>query len=71
MARRARQQYGLKAARKRAGLTQQALSAKAGIAQGLISKLETGRINHPRFTTVIALARALQVDPDVLSFHAA
>lgn len=45
-------------ARKAAGLTQQELSAKSGIAQGDISKLENGNAN-PSLKTLQRLAEAM------------
>lgn len=48
----------LKRARDAAGLSQKALSARAGISAMAISKLERGE-NNPTSKTVIALARAL------------
>lgn len=42
------------------GLTQQALSAKTGIAQGVISDIESGATQNPRFDTVVKLADALE-----------
>ena len=40
-------------------LTQQELAAKSGIAQGVISDIESGSTQNPRFDTVIKLAAAL------------
>jgi transcriptional regulator with XRE-family HTH domain len=48
----------LKELREKAGLTQQALAVKAGLALSYISKLEGGRAN-PSWTTIKALAKAL------------
>ena len=42
------------------GLTQQELSAKTGIAQGVISDIESGSTQNPRFDTVVKLAEALE-----------
>jgi transcriptional regulator with XRE-family HTH domain len=39
-----------------------------GIDQAAISKLENGKIPHPRFETVITLAEALRMDPRALKF---
>jgi predicted transcriptional regulator len=58
----------LRTARKRAGLTQEQLALKAQIRQAVISKLETGVIKNPRFSTVLSLARALQINPAGLRF---
>lgn len=40
-------------------MTQQELSAKTGIAQGVISDIESGSTQNPRFDTVVKLADAL------------
>lgn len=58
----------LKAARDKAGLTQQELEAKAGVTQAVISKLERVSTVRPAFDTVIKLADALHVDPRRLRF---
>lgn len=63
-----RQRYDLRTARRRAGLTQIALARRAGIQQGMISKLENGLVPDPRFSTVLNLARALKVEPGLLRF---
>lgn len=34
----------------------------------MISKLESGHVSHPRFSTVVNLARVLQIDPALLRF---
>ena len=60
----------LRTARKRAGLTQEQLAKKAGVRQGMVSKLESGHIRNPRFSTVLSLARALERDPETLRFEA-
>lgn len=65
-----RQRYSLKAARQRRKLTQIQLARLSGIGQGLISKLENGQIAEPRFSTVMSLARALDLDPSALHFTA-
>ena len=61
----------LRAARVRAGLTQVQLAKLADIGQGMVSKLESGHVSHPRFSTVVNLARILQIDPALLRFDAA
>lgn len=58
----------LKAARDRAGLTQQELEAKAGVPQAVISKLERTADVRPSFETVTKLADALHVNPRALRF---
>lgn len=55
-------------ARKRAGLTQDALAALSGVDQTTISSLETGRKASPKFDTVMRLARALDVSAEQLRF---
>lgn len=60
----------LRDARKAAKLTQVALAGKSGIQQNVISKLESGTVVSPSFTTVIALADALAIDPRALIFGA-
>lgn len=60
----------LRTARKRVGLTQTELAKMAGVRQGLVSRLETGHVKHPRFETVLNLARALHMDPAGLRFTA-
>lgn len=49
----------LREIRVKKGLTQQELSARAGIAQGVISDIENGATQNPRFDTVVKLADAL------------
>jgi transcriptional regulator with XRE-family HTH domain len=58
----------LRAARVRAGLTQVQLAQLAGILQSMVSKLESGQVSHPRFSTVVNLARVLHIDPALLRF---
>jgi transcriptional regulator with XRE-family HTH domain len=53
----------LLATRKRKGLTQVQLSQLSGVGQPAISSLETGDSQNPMSDTLIALARALDVDP--------
>jgi transcriptional regulator with XRE-family HTH domain len=47
-------------------LTQKELAEKAGVRWQTISDIESGR-NAPRFTTIRALAKALEVDPSKLT----
>lgn len=56
----------LKAARKQARLTQEALGAIAEVAPVTLSKLETG-VNTPTFEILVALASALGVTPNYLT----
>jgi len=58
----------LKAARLKAGLTQEQLEAKSGVPQAVISRLERNARAKPAFHTVIALADALHRDPRLLKF---
>jgi transcriptional regulator with XRE-family HTH domain len=51
----------LKAARKSKGLSQRALSEKAGVPQAHISKIENGTVDL-RLSSLIALARALDLE---------
>lgn len=58
----------LRAARRRAKLTQEQLEAKSGVDQSYISRLESGKIHNPSFDTVTQLAEALDIDPRTLTF---
>ncbi len=58
----------LKQARLSRGLTQQELAERSGIGQQSISKLERGRSAEPMFSTGLALANAVGVDPYRLTF---
>lgn len=49
-------------------LTQAKLAAKSGIDQGQISRLESGEIADPAWSTVRKLAEALDIDPRALRF---
>jgi transcriptional regulator with XRE-family HTH domain len=51
----------LKALRKAAGMTQQALAVKAGLSISAVVQIENGSIPDPRLSTVQALARGLGV----------
>lgn len=55
-------------ARSRAGLTQVQLADAADLDQAYISKLELGKVIDPSFTTVLRIAKALGIDPQVLKF---
>lgn len=55
----------LRQARKDAGLTQQELADRAGLAQATISKMESGQISQT--TEILTLARVLGVNPDWLA----
>jgi len=44
------------------------LEAKSGISQNQISKLENGTARNPAYSTVLALAKALDVDVSMIRF---
>lgn len=50
----------LKEIRLKKKLTQQELASKSGVAQGIISDIESGATQNPRFDTVVKLACALE-----------
>jgi PAS domain S-box-containing protein len=56
----------LRELRKLRGLTQQQLADRAGISFTYVSKLETGALPPPRERTILALAMALDSEPDEL-----
>jgi DNA-binding SARP family transcriptional activator/DNA-binding XRE family transcriptional regulator len=62
-------QMGVRVAewRRGAGLTQQQLADRAGVSVGLVRDLEQGRTARPRGDTIGTLARALGLDPAVVS----
>jgi len=47
----------LRGVRRRAGLTQAALGARAGLSRQYVARIETGQIN-PTLATITAIARA-------------
>ncbi len=51
----------LKKARKHKGLSQRELSAKSGVPQGHISKIENGNVDL-RLSSLVALARVLELE---------
>jgi DNA-binding SARP family transcriptional activator/tetratricopeptide (TPR) repeat protein/DNA-binding transcriptional regulator YiaG len=53
--------------RQAAGLTQQQLADRAGVSVGLVRDLEQGRTTRPRGDTIERLARALGMDPALVS----
>lgn len=59
----ARGEAPIKAARKRAGLTQMALAARAGIGQGYLSDLERGAKRGPD-DLIARIAAVLDMEPD-------
>jgi transcriptional regulator with XRE-family HTH domain len=59
----------LRSLRDQAGLTQEQLAARAGVAVGTVRKIETGTVVEPGFFTVLALARVLGAgDNDLLIY---
>ncbi|MEY0256209.1 helix-turn-helix domain-containing protein [Morganella morganii] len=59
----------LKHAMKEAGLTQKELAERAGVSQGLISKLVLGKAEESR--KILAISHALNVTPDWLLYGTA
>ena len=57
----------LSAYRKSRGLTQKSLGERTGVSRTYISRLERGRGN-PTFTTVMRLAKTLDIDAGFLFF---
>lgn len=57
---------GLKAARIAAGLTQEQLAQKSGISRVTIAMLESGKQTVAKSSTIIKLADALKVEPQVI-----
>ena len=58
----------LRTLRKRRGWTQEELFERSKIAQNSISRLENHRTAQPSLATVVALAKALGVDPMSIEF---
>ena len=56
----------VRAARERAGMTQEQLSAATGLRQGHISRIEVGEIRDAQGETLARLAQALSVSTDYL-----
>lgn len=56
----------IKKLRERRGWTQSELARKAGIKQGVLSDIETGKTKHPRIDTIAAIAQALGVPVEKL-----
>jgi transcriptional regulator with XRE-family HTH domain len=54
----------LRAERTRRFLTQDQLAAKAGISQKQLSRIENDDV-EPRFSTILSLAQALKVEPEI------
>ncbi|WP_327047125.1 helix-turn-helix domain-containing protein [Microbispora sp. NBC_01189] len=59
----------LRALRTDAGYTQEQLAARARVTLATLRKIETGRTVEPGYFTVLALLRALGIQPT--DFHAA
>jgi transcriptional regulator with XRE-family HTH domain len=55
----------IKNLRLKAGITQMALSQRSGLFRTHVSRIECGTAN-PTLTAIVALARALEVEPAVL-----
>lgn len=49
-----------------AGLTQQELAEQAGLAKGVIERIELGTVARPLAATICRLARVLKVDAESL-----
>lgn len=58
---------GLKEARERAGLTQNALARRARMTASQVSQVESGKRVDPQFSTVVRLAVALGVSLDEIA----
>ena len=58
--------YAIAAARKKAGLTQDELSDKAGLSYSTLAKIEQGGIKAPSVFTIASIARALGITLDDL-----
>lgn len=54
-------------AREVSGRTLRDLERKTGVSNALISQIETGKIKDPGFSTVVKLAKALNVSLDRLA----
>ena len=55
---------GIRAGRLHLGLTQQQLGWRVGIVQSTISRVETGKIQGLRYSTLCRLVGVLQMSPD-------
>ena len=56
----------IKTLRERRGWSQSELARKAGIRQGVLSDIESGKTKHPRVDTIAAIAQALGVPMEKL-----
>jgi transcriptional regulator with XRE-family HTH domain len=61
----------IKQLRERKGWSQSELARRAGISQGVLSDIESGRTKNPRSDTLAAIARALKVPIEKLLRKAA
>lgn len=50
-------------ARRLRGLSARALSVRAGVAQALVGQIERNEASDPHGTTIVAIAKALDVEP--------
>jgi transcriptional regulator with XRE-family HTH domain len=57
----------LRRARRRRGLTQQQVAARAKLSQSFLSELETGQRGRPSFALIARLAKVLGIDLDELA----
>lgn len=62
---------GLKEARRRAGLSQEALAQKAGLSVGTVRNIEQLAVTDPGFFEVAALAAALEISAENMAGLAA
>jgi transcriptional regulator with XRE-family HTH domain len=53
--------------RERSGLTQYRLAQVSGVEQTTISQLELGKVRDPRWSTIAALAAALDASPSTVA----
>ena len=53
---------GLRRTRLQSGLSQEALGSMAGLSQSAISRIETGTVNGLRYSTLVRILVALDVD---------
>lgn len=53
--------------REQAGLTQYRLAKLSGVEQTTISQIELGKVRDPRWSTISALATALNAAPGVVA----
>ncbi|MGZ3499389.1 MAG: helix-turn-helix domain-containing protein [Vulcanimicrobiaceae bacterium] len=52
--------------RRAKGLSAAALATRAGVTENAIRKIESGDSKEPRFSTGVRIARALDIEPDVI-----